>query len=330
MFTTPIPSSARCAAWRSTGTSIRRRRIECTRCTSGAALHRASTSGAIFDEHTHSRSSAPAGDGHVETSRCAGRGRTRRATARSRCRARRRGRRGGGRRARRARRRWTGRPGPSQPARAGDGAVDQHDLAVGAESGRRTRAPAHRARSARRNAGSVFSGPSALAPRWAKVIGAGPTLPNRYTGLRSGVTPVLKGTASDGADACRKWANEQTLGGGPDDDGSSPVPGVRRRATRRSTISPSGSAPTTTRRARTGSGARLRPDRATARPAPGSWTSSCPRERPHELWRWPAELAERPDGPPLTPDDLLDLHVLLGRDGWFDELVALVRRTTPE
>ena len=51
---------------------------------------------------------------------------------------------------------------------------------------------------------------------------------------------------------------------------------------------------------------------------------------PHELWQWPAELAERPGGPALTPDDLLDLHVLLADDGWFDELVALVRSTTPE
>ena len=50
---------------------------------------------------------------------------------------------------------------------------------------------------------------------------------------------------------------------------------------------------------------------------------------PHELWRWPAELSERPDGPTLTPDDLLDLHVLLSGDGWFDELVALVRGSTP-
>jgi hypothetical protein len=49
-----------------------------------------------------------------------------------------------------------------------------------------------------------------------------------------------------------------------------------------------------------------------------------------ERWRWPAELAERPAGPPLTPDDLLDLHVLLSDDEWFDGLVALVRRTTPE
>jgi len=51
---------------------------------------------------------------------------------------------------------------------------------------------------------------------------------------------------------------------------------------------------------------------------------------PHELWAWPASFGDRPVGPPLTPDDLLDLHVLLADDGWFDELVALVRRTTPE
>jgi hypothetical protein len=51
---------------------------------------------------------------------------------------------------------------------------------------------------------------------------------------------------------------------------------------------------------------------------------------PHERWSWPAELAEPRSGPPLTPDDLLDLHVLLEDDTWFQQLVALVRRTTPE
>jgi endogenous inhibitor of DNA gyrase (YacG/DUF329 family) len=51
---------------------------------------------------------------------------------------------------------------------------------------------------------------------------------------------------------------------------------------------------------------------------------------PCETWTWPAELRERPGGPPLTPDDLLDLHVLLDDERWFDDLVALVRRTTPE
>ena len=49
-----------------------------------------------------------------------------------------------------------------------------------------------------------------------------------------------------------------------------------------------------------------------------------------ERWTWPAELAEPHAGPPLTPDDLLDLHVMLADDSWFDQLVALVRRTTPE
>ena len=51
---------------------------------------------------------------------------------------------------------------------------------------------------------------------------------------------------------------------------------------------------------------------------------------PQETWVWPAELREWRDGPPLTPDDLLDLHVMLDDDGWFDQLLALVRRTTPE
>ena len=51
---------------------------------------------------------------------------------------------------------------------------------------------------------------------------------------------------------------------------------------------------------------------------------------PHETWSWPAELAEHRSGPPLTPDDLLDLHVLLEDDTWFQQLVALVRSTTPE
>lgn len=34
---------------------------------------------------------------------------------------------------------------------------------------------------------------------------------------------------------------------------------------------------------------------------------------------------QRPDGPPLTLDDLLDLHLLLEDDRWFDRLVALTR-----
>jgi len=50
----------------------------------------------------------------------------------------------------------------------------------------------------------------------------------------------------------------------------------------------------------------------------------------HETWTWPAELGERPAGPPLTPDDLLDLHMVLQSPRWFEDLVALVRRGTPE
>jgi hypothetical protein len=50
----------------------------------------------------------------------------------------------------------------------------------------------------------------------------------------------------------------------------------------------------------------------------------------HERWAPPAELTERPAGPPLTHDDLLDLHVLLENGDWFEQIVALVRRTTPE
>lgn len=37
-------------------------------------------------------------------------------------------------------------------------------------------------------------------------------------------------------------------------------------------------------------------------------------------------LSARPGGPPLTHDDLIDFHALLGSDHWFDELEALVRR----
>jgi hypothetical protein len=48
-----------------------------------------------------------------------------------------------------------------------------------------------------------------------------------------------------------------------------------------------------------------------------------------EVWRLPAELNETHVGPPLSPDDLLDFHLLLGEDGWFDEVEAMVRRSMP-
>ena len=102
------------------------------------------------------------------------------------------------------------------------------------------------------------------------------------------------------------------------DDHPSPVPGVRRRAARRSTTSPSGCA------------RRRRAERVPL-PVPGVRRRRCTATAsqrivdllvsagvPQEIWRWPAELAERRAGPPLTPDDLLDLHVLLEDDGWFD------------
>ncbi len=47
---------------------------------------------------------------------------------------------------------------------------------------------------------------------------------------------------------------------------------------------------------------------------------------PHTAWRWPAELAEVHQGSAITPDDLLDFHVLLQDDDWFDALSATVRR----
>ena len=42
-----------------------------------------------------------------------------------------------------------------------------------------------------------------------------------------------------------------------------------------------------------------------------------------EVWRLPAELLERKTGPALTPDDLLDFHLLLERDDWTDQLASL-------
>ena len=40
------------------------------------------------------------------------------------------------------------------------------------------------------------------------------------------------------------------------------------------------------------------------------------------LWRLPAELFERHDGPALTHDDLLDFHDLLADDGWMEHFTA--------
>ena len=46
-----------------------------------------------------------------------------------------------------------------------------------------------------------------------------------------------------------------------------------------------------------------------------------------QVWRLPAELNESRVGATLTPDDLLDFHLLLAGDNWFEQLAAEVRRS---
>jgi hypothetical protein len=47
-----------------------------------------------------------------------------------------------------------------------------------------------------------------------------------------------------------------------------------------------------------------------------------------QVWRLPAEVREpHYSGDPLTPDDLLDFHLLLVDDGWFADLADEVRRS---
>lgn len=48
-----------------------------------------------------------------------------------------------------------------------------------------------------------------------------------------------------------------------------------------------------------------------------------------QVWRRPAELLEMHDGPSITPDDLLDFHLLLRQDDWFDQLTEVVRKSLP-
>lgn len=40
-------------------------------------------------------------------------------------------------------------------------------------------------------------------------------------------------------------------------------------------------------------------------------------------WHLPAELRERRVGEPISHDDVLDFHVLLDDDGWFETLAAM-------
>ena len=46
-----------------------------------------------------------------------------------------------------------------------------------------------------------------------------------------------------------------------------------------------------------------------------------------QVWRLPAELSESRVGAPLTPDDLLDFHLLLAGENWFEQLATEVRRS---
>ena len=46
-----------------------------------------------------------------------------------------------------------------------------------------------------------------------------------------------------------------------------------------------------------------------------------------QVWRLPAELHEAHSGSAFVPDDLLDFHLLLQEDGWFDRLAELVDRS---
>ena len=43
-----------------------------------------------------------------------------------------------------------------------------------------------------------------------------------------------------------------------------------------------------------------------------------------QIWKLPLELRERPDGTPLSHDDLLAFHEILEDDDWFATLAAMV------
>ena len=48
-----------------------------------------------------------------------------------------------------------------------------------------------------------------------------------------------------------------------------------------------------------------------------------------QVWRRPAEMFESHTGPSISPDDLLDFHLLLRNDDWFGDVHEMVRRTSP-
>ena len=43
-----------------------------------------------------------------------------------------------------------------------------------------------------------------------------------------------------------------------------------------------------------------------------------------EVWHLPAELRERPEGPPLSLVDLVELHLALAEPDWFDDLLRTI------
>lgn len=45
------------------------------------------------------------------------------------------------------------------------------------------------------------------------------------------------------------------------------------------------------------------------------------------VWELPEEFTEDRGGPPLTMDDLLDFHLLLDREDWFDSLLKVHSRS---
>jgi hypothetical protein len=46
------------------------------------------------------------------------------------------------------------------------------------------------------------------------------------------------------------------------------------------------------------------------------------------VWQLPAEMEELHEGPPISYDDLLELHFELQRDDWFERLTTLDKRDT--
>src|ERR1051325_2092212 len=48
---------------------------------------------------------------------------------------------------------------------------------------------------------------------------------------------------------------------------------------------------------------------------------------PATVWELPGEVQESHEGPALTVDDLLDFHLLLEQDDWFESLLRVATRS---